>query len=138
MFAPLFRLRRRGDAAAAQCRTRDDLDLPAYIVAAGRLQLPPFADLLGLWRRGDRGRAPDPSAGRALVSAVAVRAMARRQRALKNPPEPIAPHSSETGIAVVTGKPRRYSRIDLRPRYEGQKQCAGKSATGVTTPDRSI
>src|ERR1700736_5630239 len=127
MFAPLFRLRRRGDAAAAQCRTRDDLDLPAHAVAVGRLQLPAFADLLGLWRRGDRAlravgrrlddigaavalpalrhirnrqRAPDPSAGRALVSAVAVRAMARRQRALNNPPEPIAPHSSETALLL--------------------------------------
>src|ERR1700730_12376337 len=103
-------LRYRGAAPAAQCRACDDLDLPAHAVAAGRLQLPASADLLGLWRRGDRafravGRrmddagaavtlpplgylgnrqcAADKTAGRAMVSAVAVRPMARRQRALK-------------------------------------------------------
>src|SRR5450631_1960091 len=47
-------LRRRGFANSAQCGTRDDLALPAYAVAAGRLQLPPPANLFGLWRRGDR------------------------------------------------------------------------------------
>jgi hypothetical protein len=35
---------------------------------------------------------------------------------------------------LLRREPRRRSRIELRPRYEGQKQCAGKSATGVTTP----
>ena len=103
-------LRRHGPAPAAQCRACDDLDLPAHVVAAGRLQLPSSADLFGLWRRGDRavravGRrmddasavitlptlghlgdrqcAADPTAGRAMVFAVAVRAMARRQCALR-------------------------------------------------------
>src|SRR6202035_330777 len=85
-----------------------DLALPAHAVAAGRLQLPPFADLFGLWRRGDRAFRPvgrrvddagaavalpalghvgnrqcaaDTAAGRAVVSAVAVWPLARRQRA---------------------------------------------------------
>src|SRR5260370_22148155 len=53
-FIALFRLRRRGATPAAQCGARDDLDLPAHAVAAGRLQLPSSADLFGLWRRGDR------------------------------------------------------------------------------------
>ena len=43
-----------GPSPAAQCRTRTDLALPPYAVATGRLQLPASADLLGLWRRGDR------------------------------------------------------------------------------------
>src|SRR5713226_6121780 len=99
-------LRRDGFANSAPCGTRDDLALPAHAVTAGRLQLPSPADLLGLWRRGDRafrivGRrlddagapvalpalghfrdrqcAADKTAGRAVVSAVAVRALARRQ-----------------------------------------------------------
>src|ERR1700687_2358534 len=102
-------LRRHGPAPAAQCRACDDLDLPAHVVAAGRLQLPSSADLFGLWRRGDRAvravgrrmddlgaavalpalgylgdrqRSADTTTGRAMVSAVAVRAMARRQRAV--------------------------------------------------------
>src|SRR6267154_3638923 len=102
-------LQRCFSATAAQCRTRDDLALPAHAVAAGRLQLPPSADLLGLRRRGDRafrtmGRrmddlgaaltlptlghfgnrqcAADKTAGRAMVSAVALRPLARSQRAL--------------------------------------------------------
>ncbi len=109
-FIALSRLRRRGATPAAQCGARDDLDLPAHPVAAGRLQLPSFADLFGLWRRGDRAfravgrrvddpgaaatlpalgdlgdrqRAADKTTGRAMVSAVAVRPMARRQRAVR-------------------------------------------------------
>ena len=97
----------RGSPAAAQCGTRADLDLPAHPVAAGRLQLPTPADLLGIWRRSDRafrsvGRrlddaGADPAlptmghirhrqcaahhtAGCAMVSAVALRTLARRQR----------------------------------------------------------
>src|SRR4051794_12068837 len=50
----LLRLRRHGATPAAQCGARLDLDLPAHPVAAGRLQLSTFADLLGLWRRGHR------------------------------------------------------------------------------------
>src|SRR5882757_4669242 len=100
-------LRRLDPTAAAQCRARPDLDLPAHAVAAGRLQLQASADLLGLWRRSDRTlrtvgrrmddagsdpalpalghvrhrqRAARTTAGRALVSAVALRALARRQR----------------------------------------------------------
>src|SRR5882757_1282438 len=106
----LSRLRRCGATAAAQCRARHDLDLPAHAVAAGRLQLPPSADLFGLWRRGDRAlrvvgwwlddagaafalpalghlrhrqRTADRAARRAMVSALALWAMARRQRAQK-------------------------------------------------------
>ena len=98
-------LRRHGFANSAQCGTRDDLALPAHAVAAGRLQLPSPADLLGLWRRGDRAlwavgrRMDDPGAAAALpalgyfrnrqragetagvgplVLAVAIRALARR------------------------------------------------------------
>src|SRR5882762_3228941 len=103
-------LRRRGPTAAAQSRARRDLDLPPHAVAAGRLQLPPSADLLGLWRRGDRAlwtmgrRLDDPrpiaalpalrhvrhrqraagrAARRAVVPALALWAMARRQRTQK-------------------------------------------------------
>ena len=103
----LCRLRQRGAAAAAQCRARRELALPGHAVAAGRLQLPPFADLFGLRRRGDRAFRPvgrrvddtgaaialpalghpwnrqcaaDTTAGRTMVSAVAVREVARRQR----------------------------------------------------------
>ena len=101
---------RNGFANSAQCGTRDDLALPAHAVAAGRLQLPSPADLLGLWRRGDRAfravgrrmddagaaialpalgylgyrqRAADKTAGRTMVHAMAVRAMARCQRTVK-------------------------------------------------------
>lgn len=118
-------LRQRRGAAAAQCGTRGDLDLPTYFIAAGRLQLPSFADLLGLWRRGDRalrtvGRRMDDAGaavalsalghlgnrqcsadkppGRAMVSAMAVRTLARRQRPLK--PCSAAVPSSEMHIAT--------------------------------------
>src|SRR5213078_146690 len=107
----LSRLYRRDATPAAQCRAGVDLDLPAYPVAAGRLQLPTPADLLGLCRRGDRAlwavgrrmddpgaiaalpamghfgdrqRASHETAGRAMVSAVAIRPMARRQRSLNS------------------------------------------------------
>jgi hypothetical protein len=110
IYFPLSRLCRRRAAPAAQCRARHDLDLPAHAVAVGWLQLPSSSDLFGLWRRGDRAfrimgrglddagaavalpalghfgnrqRAADKAAGRAMVSAVAVRAMARRQRAVE-------------------------------------------------------
>jgi len=103
--------RSRADAgrptAAAQRSSRADLDLPPHPVAARRIQLPPLADLLGLWRRGDRtiravgwrlddtgaaaalsaiwhvrsrSRTECGSARRALVSALALRPLARRQR----------------------------------------------------------
>src|SRR4029450_3242935 len=42
-----------GAPSAAKCGASADLDLPAYAVATGRLQLPASADLLGVWRRGD-------------------------------------------------------------------------------------
>src|SRR5664279_3158567 len=104
------RLRRRGATPAAQCGPRHDLDLPAHAVTSGRLQLPPSADLFGLWRRSDRAfravgrrmddagaavalpalghlrdrqRAADAAAGGAMVSAVAVRTMAGCQRAIR-------------------------------------------------------
>src|SRR5450432_656028 len=103
-------LRRDGFANSAQCGTRDDLALPAYAVAAGRLQLPSPADLFDLWRRGDRAlravgrrmddagaavalpalghvgdrqRAADQTTGRAMVLSLAFRAVARRQRAIE-------------------------------------------------------
>src|SRR5258708_762775 len=98
-----------GAAPAAKWGTGIDLDLPPYPVAAGWLQLPALADLFGLCRRGDRAfravgrrmddpgaiaalpalghfgyrqRAPHKTARRAMVSAVAIRPVARRQRAL--------------------------------------------------------
>src|ERR1700710_2161429 len=103
-------LRRRAAKASAQRRSRADLAVPAHAVTAGRIQLPPSADLLGLWRRGHRAlrtvgrrlddagaaaalpalghlghrqRAADQTGRRALVSAMALRALARRQRALR-------------------------------------------------------
>jgi hypothetical protein len=108
------RLRRIGATPAAQCGPRRNLDLPAHAVAAGRLQLPSSADLFGLWRRSDRAfrpvgrrmddagaaialpalgylgnrqRAADTTGGRAMVYAVAVRTLARGQRAVKQKPE---------------------------------------------------
>src|SRR3954447_17731160 len=96
-------------ASAAACWPRSDMAVPSHAVAAGGIQLPPPADLFALWRRGDRafravGRRLDdvgtavtlPALGhfghrqrartsarrRALVSAMAVRPLARRQRAL--------------------------------------------------------
>src|ERR1700731_4762807 len=127
-------LRYRGAAPAALRRACDDLDLPAHAVAAGGLQLPGSADLLGLWRRGDRalwavGRrmddagaavalpplgylgdrqcAADQTAGRAVVQAVAVRPMARRQRALSQ-----LLHCFQTKCALSLEELRRHIRID--------------------------
>jgi hypothetical protein len=117
-FMAVPRLRRRGAAAAAQCGPRDDLDLPAHALAAGRLQLPSSADLLGLWRRSDRAfrpvgrrmddigaaiampalghlgnrqRAAGKTRGRAMVCAMAVRALAWRQRAVSPARKTTAP-----------------------------------------------
>jgi hypothetical protein len=94
-------------SSAAQCGTRADLALPAHAVAAGRLQLPAFADMFGVWRRGDRTfrivgrrmddagadpalpplgnvrhrqRAAHDTSGCVLVSAVALWTLARSQR----------------------------------------------------------
>jgi hypothetical protein len=105
------RLRRRGATPAAQCGPCRDLDLSAHAVTAGRLQLPPSAELFGVWRRSDRAfrpvgrrmddagaavalpalghlgyrqRAADKTAGCAMVYAVAVRTLARGQRAVKH------------------------------------------------------
>jgi hypothetical protein len=99
----LFASRR---TTAATGRPRDNLALSAHALAAGRLQLPASADLLGLRRRSDRAfwivgrrmddagpaialsavrhlrdrqRAGDKTRWRALVSSVAVRTLARRQ-----------------------------------------------------------
>jgi hypothetical protein len=111
----LSRLRRSDAAPASQCRARIDLDLPAHPLAAGWLQLSALADLFGLCRRGDRAlwavgrrmddlgaaaalpalgdvgdrqRAAHKTAGRAMVSAVAIWPMAWCQYALKNPLHP--------------------------------------------------
>jgi hypothetical protein len=76
-----------GPSSAAKCGTRADLDLPAYAVAAGWLQLPAFADMLGVWRRSDRTLRPmgrrldDAGADPALPTLGHVR---HRQRAAHN------------------------------------------------------
>src|SRR5947207_7255441 len=102
----LSKLRPYDYAAATPGRARGNLDLPPHAVAAGRLQLQASADLLGVRRRGDRTlrivgrrlddagaavalpalgnlghrqRAADETARRPMVSAVALRTMARRQ-----------------------------------------------------------
>lgn len=107
---PLFRLRANDSAPAAQRGSWIDLDVSAYPFAAGRIQLPPRSDLLGLWRRGalafrimggrmddagasatlptlghvrDRQRDDGITAESTLVSAVALRALARHERASK-------------------------------------------------------
>jgi hypothetical protein len=164
-FIALSRLRRLSAAATAQYRTGLDLDLPAHAVAAGRLQLPPLADVLGLWRRGDRTvramgwrlddagaaialsalgdvrdrqRTADETAGRAMVSAVAIRALARRQRAVK--PASAAPLPSDFSIAAAP-EPGPERRIGLMLPSGGHRQCAGESITTATTtmiPARSI
>src|SRR3979409_1702609 len=51
-------LRRCAATTAAQRWARADLAVPAHAVTAGRIQLPPSADLLGLWRRGHRALRP--------------------------------------------------------------------------------
>src|SRR5436305_2031335 len=61
--------------AAPQCRTRHDLAVPAYAFAAGRIQLPPSADLLGICGRSDRplrpvGRRLDDIGAAAAMSAM--------------------------------------------------------------------
>ena len=157
----LSRLRRRGATPAAQRRTRDDLDLSPHVVAAGRLQLPTSADLLGLRRRGDRafwimGRrlddigatvalpalghfrdrqcAADNASRRAMVSAVAVRALARRQRPLRLCPA--APLHTKCALLPRGTEISRPSWFDVF--QGGHQRCAGKSATGVTILARSI
>jgi hypothetical protein len=159
----LFRLLRRRPASAAQRRTRDDLGLSAHAVAAGRLQLQASANLFGLCRRGDRAlramgrrlddtstaaalpalgyirnrqRTADKTPGRAMVPALAVRAVARCQRAINF----AAPLPNDFRIAAAPElRPQR--RIDLMLRSGGRDQCAGKSITTITmdtTPARSI
>src|SRR5207302_9463568 len=103
------RLHRPCSAPSAQRGACRDLDLPAHAVAARRLQLPSPSDLLGLRRRGHRtlravGRRMDDAgaavalptfrhlghrqrtdgnaARRAMVPALALRTLARRQRRL--------------------------------------------------------
>src|ERR1700739_1162467 len=105
---PRTRCQRAG-APAAERRAGIDLDLSAHALAARWLQLPPSSDLFRLWRRGDRAlralgrrmddagaavavpplghlryrqRAAGGAARRTLVFAVALRPLARRQRAL--------------------------------------------------------
>ena len=107
-----IRARTRHPTIATQCRTSADLALSAHAIGAGGLQLPSRANLLGLWRRSDRavravgGRMDDagafaalpslrhvrPRSGaeqsairRAMVSALALRPLARGQRTLKKP-----------------------------------------------------
>src|SRR5579871_3809938 len=109
MVRPLWALCARRHAAAAPTGARVDLALSAYPLSAGRIQLPSFADLLGLCGRSDRSlwtmgrwmdgagaavalsavgnlgnrqRPADAAFRRAMVSAVAVWTLARRQRSL--------------------------------------------------------
>src|SRR3569833_935051 len=98
---------RSGEARAAQRRARPYLALSVHALSADRFQLPSCTNLFGLWRRSDRalrimGRRMDdagaavamPAMGHlgaglrgqphshncALVFAVALRSLARRQR----------------------------------------------------------
>ncbi len=118
-------MRRARPSPAAPGWPRPDLDLPAYPVAAGRVQLPSPADLLALWRRSHRAlrvvgrRLDDPGAvaalpalgnlrdrqrtpGRAspspVVPALALRALAWRQCAVER--DEFEPHSSHEGGAL--------------------------------------
>ena len=133
-------------SSAAQCRSRADLALSAHAVAAGRLQLPASADLLGLWRRGDRTfrivgrrmddagadialpalghirhrqRADNQAAGCTMVSAVALRTLARRQRRLKNR------HRCSSAL-LLHGNPSSATRIDLMLPQGGHKAMRWK------------
>src|SRR6516225_1761601 len=101
-------------APAAECRKGADLALPAHLVGAGGLQLPSPADLLGLCRRGDcplwslgwrlddastavalpslrhlghRQRTSRCAAGGAVVPALALWTLARRQRTVTGGPQ---------------------------------------------------
>ena len=159
-------LRGRGPAAAAQRRTRADLDLSPHAVAAGRLQLPASADLLGLWRRGDRTlrtvgrRMDDAGAAVALPALGHVRHRQRAARQSRRARDGICRGATAAGAASTRRSATRTIRccsafnakahccragnrggrggIDLMVRKGGHQQCAGKSATTVTTPDRSI
>src|SRR3984893_7716522 len=153
------RLHRPDSAPSAQCRPRADLDLPAHAVAAGRLQLPALADLLGLWRRGhravravggrmddagaavalpafrhlgDRQRADGKAAGRAMVPAVALRTLARRQRALTGC------RSASTHARITAARGTAVRLPHCCDASFGRKQCAGKSAATVTIHGRWI
>src|SRR4051812_35428416 len=154
-----------GPATTAQRRSRTDLDLPAYAVAVGRLQLPASADLLGVWRRSHRtlrtvGRRMDdagadltlPALGhfryrqrparqavrRALVSALALRTLARRQRGVARRDALSLLQRFQSNRALLPRlEPRFPTRIDLMSAKTGQQQCAGKSATTVMTSGRS-
>src|SRR5438067_6146905 len=82
----MFQLHRRRSTRATQCGTHDDLDLPAHALSAGRLQLPASADLLGIWRRGDRtvrtvGRRMDDAG--AVVALPALGYVGHRQRSAR-------------------------------------------------------
>ena len=73
-------------ASPAQRCAHPDLALPAHAVAAGRLQLLSSADLLGLWVRSDRaiwpvGRRMDDS--RTAVAMPPVRNIGHRQRSAR-------------------------------------------------------
>ena len=153
-----------GPAAAAQCRSRADLDLPAHAVAAGRLQLPASADLLGLRRRSHRtlrpvGRRMDDAGaditlpamgdfrhrqrparkttGGAMVSAVALRPMAQRQRVVAcGSPRLVLQRFQSHRALLLRAELAFPTRIDLMSAKTGQQQCAGKSATTVMTSDR--
>lgn len=154
-------------AAAAQCRPRIDLDLSAHAVAAGRLQLPTSADLLGLWRRGDRtfwimGRRLDdagadpalPTVGnfgdrqrtaneaaeRAVVSALALRTLARRQRLIDSHCRlardrrcAIADARSRSQFAVGVSGPRRRTRLAVAE-AAAAVACAGAVGVAAEVP----
>ena len=155
-------LHQRGGAAAAQCGACDDLGLPAHSFAAGRFQLPPSADLLGLWRRGDRTlravgrRMDDPGAAvalsalghlgnrqcsadkacaRAMVFAMAVWTLARRQRPLK----PALLQRLHANALRPRREPRLCSRIDPESSREDVNDALENPSKGSrSATDRSI
>jgi hypothetical protein len=76
----------------------DDLGAIAALPALGHLR--------------DRQRTPHKTSGRAMVSAMAIRPMARCKRALKNPLQPF----QISGEIRTCREQQRHSRIDLIPR----------------------
>src|SRR5436309_944582 len=112
--------------------------VPSHAIAAGRFSLPPSADLFRLWRRsaralravgrrlddfgaaaalpalghvGHRQRAGTNASGRALVSAVAVRPLAWRQRTFVTAPlleEPAQAIRIDSGLPLRRAKPMRW------------------------------
>ena len=104
-------------ATAARSRPRADLAVSAHAVTAGRLQLPASADLLGVWRRGDRafrtvGRRMDDAGAAAALSSL--RHVGHRPCAVEAPP-------AHAGICPgVTGAGAGSMR---HPAHDPEKAC---------------